>query len=63
MTNIDRIKYFYDKKVIIPIHQNDNVSDMQKSCTRLFNRMRKSIEEWENKNCPCLKDDRRKKRT
>lgn len=50
-------------KVIIPIHQNDNVSDMQKYCTRLFNRMRKSIEEWENENCPCLKDNRRKKRT
>ena len=41
--------------VIIPVHQNDCVNDMHKYCERLFNRMRKSIEEWENENCPCLK--------
>ena len=41
--------------VIIPVHQNDCVNDIHKYCEHLFKRMRKSIEEWENENCPCLK--------
>ena len=38
-------------KVIIPVHQNDRAGDMREYCERLFNRMRKSIEEWEKENC------------